>query len=187
MTTGEPGTRRIALVTGANRGIGFEVCRQLAARGMTVILGARDPATADSTARTLAEDGLDGRPLSLDVTDEESVARAAGRLESEFGVLDILVDNATAYVDWSETAATADIDAARTVFETNLFGTWRTCKAFLPLLRRSAHGRIVNVSSGAGSHGEPQFGLATSGAAASRYRGECFSDERRLIPWPNVC
>ena len=169
MTTDEGSAHRVALITGANRGIGFEVCRQLAGRGMTVVLGARDPAKAGEAARVLAEGGLNVRPLALDVTDDDGVSRAAHWIESEFGQLDILVNNAAAYVDWSETASAADLNAARDVFETNLFGTWRNCKATLPLLRRSANGRIVNVSSGTGSHGESQFGLATNGGAAASY------------------
>jgi NAD(P)-dependent dehydrogenase (short-subunit alcohol dehydrogenase family) len=159
----------IALVTGASRGIGFEVVRQLAWRGMCVLLTARDSAQSASAAARLADEGLDVRPQTLDVVHDESVRQLASRVEQEFGRLDVLVNNAAAFVDWAETALGADLQAARQVFETNLFGTWRTCQAFVPLLRRSAHPRIVLVSSGAGSHGDIQFGLTTNHGATASY------------------
>jgi NAD(P)-dependent dehydrogenase (short-subunit alcohol dehydrogenase family) len=81
----------------------------------------------------------------------------------------VLVNNAAAFADWSETASVADLEASRAVFDTNLFGAWRTCQTFLPLIERSRHGRIVNVASGAGSHGEPTFGLTTGGGSAATY------------------
>ena len=150
----EDGAARVALVTGAGRGIGFEVCRLLGQRGMTVILTARGADKAEAAARQLAGDGLDIRPKALNICDDESVRRVAAELAGEFGRLDVLVNNAAGFVDWSETAAGADLAAARALFETNLFGTWRVCQAFLPLIRWSDHGRIVIVSSGAGSHGD---------------------------------
>jgi NAD(P)-dependent dehydrogenase (short-subunit alcohol dehydrogenase family) len=85
------------------------------------------------------------------------------------GRLDVLVNNAAAFVDWAETGTAARLDDARRVIETNLFGAWRTTQAFLPLLRESAHPRIVMVSSGAGSHGDEQFGLEQRGGAAATY------------------
>jgi NAD(P)-dependent dehydrogenase (short-subunit alcohol dehydrogenase family) len=169
MATDALDTPRVALVTGAGRGIGFEVCRQLAQRGMTVILTARDPGKAEAAARRLVGEGLDVRPRTLDIADDESVRRLAAEIEREFGRLDVLVNNAAAYADWSEVASTADLEAAEAVLGTTLFGAWRTCQVFLPLLRRSAHGRIVNVSSGAGSHGDPQFGLTTNRGATASY------------------
>jgi NAD(P)-dependent dehydrogenase (short-subunit alcohol dehydrogenase family) len=81
----------------------------------------------------------------------------------------VLVNNAAAFADWSETASGADLEASRTVLDTNLFGTWRACQAFLPLIRQSDQGRIVNVASGSGSHGDPQFGLSTPGGMAASY------------------
>ncbi|MGF1473927.1 MAG: SDR family NAD(P)-dependent oxidoreductase [Rubrobacteraceae bacterium] len=162
-------TPQVALVTGAGGGIGFEVCRKLAERGMTVILTARNPDKSAAAARELSEAGLDGRPATLDVSDEESVRRLAGQIEEEFGRLDVLVNNAAAFVDWTETALTADLGAAHRVFETNLFGAWRVSQAFAPLIRNSKRGRIVNVSSGAGSHGETRFGLTTGGGAVASY------------------
>ena len=160
---------RVVLVTGAARGIGKEVARQLAGLGATVLIGARNADHAKATAEELSLAG-DVRPLpvALDVADDASVGMAVRALEDDPGRLDVLINNAAAYVDWSETAAGADLAAARHVLEVNLFGPWRLTNALLPLLRRSPHPRIVNVSSGAGSHGDDQFGLTRrSGAAAS--------------------
>jgi NAD(P)-dependent dehydrogenase (short-subunit alcohol dehydrogenase family) len=150
----------VALVTGAGRGIGREVARRLAERGDTVIVSARDGARARAVA-----DELGARALQLDVTDEGSVAAAAGALDQ----LDVLVNNAAAFVDWGETGAAAALDAARSVLETNLLGVWRVTQAMLPLLRRSPHPRLVMVSSGAGSHADEQFGLTRRGGAAASY------------------
>lgn len=105
--------------------------------------------------------------MAVDVTSPQSVMALRGRVESEVGRLDVLVNNAAGFVDWSETATGADLDASRALFEVNLFGSWRMAQAPLPLLRRSPHPRIVNVASRAGSHGDPQFGLTTGGGVAS--------------------
>jgi NAD(P)-dependent dehydrogenase (short-subunit alcohol dehydrogenase family) len=158
----------IALISGASGGIGAEVARQLAASGATVILSTRDPARAAAAAARI--DG-DARPLAigLDVTDQASVDAAAAALTTDPGALDVLVNNAAAYVDWAETASGADLDAARGVLETNLFGAWRLTNTLLPLLRQSAHPRIVHVSSGAGSHADEAFGLTRRGGAAASY------------------
>jgi len=169
LATEERDVGGVALVTGGARGIGFEVVRQLAQRGMTVILGARDPQKAAAAAEELVGDGLDVRAGTIDVVDGASVGELADRVAGEFGRLDVLVNNAAAYADWSETASGADLDDSRAVLDTNLFGTWRVCLAFLPLIRQSDHGRIVNVASGSGSHGDPQFGLATPGGTAASY------------------
>src|ERR1700704_2847448 len=162
---------RLAMVTGATRGIGREVARQLAQQGATVLVTGRDPAGAAATAADLAADG-DVRSLevALDVTDDDSIAAAAAACAKDPGRLDILVNNAAASVDWSGTASKADLIDAKRIFETNLFGAWRTTMAFLPLLQQSNHPRIVNVSSGAGSHGDPEYGLTLSRGSAAAYR-----------------
>lgn len=159
----------IALVTGANRGLGLEVARQLAQQGMTVILTARDAAKAQAAAGTLRAEGLDVIGKALDVTDDASVTALAADVDAAFGRLDVLINNAAAYVDWAEKASNANLEGVRDVLETNLFGAWRVTQAFLPLIRKSAHGRIVNVSSGGGSHGDQQFGLTTGSGSVASY------------------
>ena len=162
-----PDLAPVALVTGAAHGLGHEVARRLAARGFDVIVTARDPAAAAAAADRLGA-GVSGLPVGLDIADPAGVRAAAEALTDRPGRLDVLVHNAAAYVDWTETATGADLDAAHAVLETNLFGAWRLTQALLPLLRRSPAGRIVNISSGAGSHDDPAFGLrARHGAAAS--------------------
>ena len=160
---------RVALVTGASHGIGLDAVRQLAERGATVYLTARSREKADAAARTIdSGDGL-VRPLALDVNDVGSTSLAAAEVEREHGRLDILVNNAAQFADWQEVPSSADLDAARRVVETNLFGVWRATQAFLPLLRASDSGRVVNVTSGAGSHGDGQFGLPANGGTAASY------------------
>ena len=129
-----------ALVTGANRGIGLEVARPLAERGFSVLAGARDP------SRMPALDG-DVHAVRLDVTDQGTV----GALRREVGELDVLVNNAAIHYDTWESVLTADLDVVREALETNTLGAWRMAMAFAPLLRASAHGRLVNVSSGGGA------------------------------------
>jgi NAD(P)-dependent dehydrogenase (short-subunit alcohol dehydrogenase family) len=136
----------VSLVTGGNRGIGREVCRQLAARGHTVILAARSAEAADEAAQSTG-----ATPLQLDVTDTGSVAAAMREVEARYGHLDVLVNNAAILYDTWQRAATADLAVVREAAETNLYGPWLMVQEFLPLLRRSAHPRIVNVSSEAGS------------------------------------
>src|SRR5690349_7397195 len=133
---------RIVLITGSTRGLGLEVARQLAAGGATVLLSARTAEQAREAAAAL-DGGGDVRALDadLDVASDACLRAAAAVLERDPGRLDVLVNNAAAYVDWSETATGADLASARAVMEVNLFGAWRTSVAFLPLLRRSAHPR----------------------------------------------
>ena len=136
---------RLALVSGGNRGIGLEVCRQLAERGYAVIMGSRD----EENGRVAAE-GLDWNviPQQLDVADEGSVDRMAAFLEDEFGRLDILVNNAGISNDEGQRGVDADLDRVKESLEANLFGAWRLCEMAIPLMRRNGYGRIVNVSTG---------------------------------------
>ena len=144
---------RIALVTGANRGIGVEVCRQLAQRDFVVLLTARDAAKAGRAAKKLSSGKVE--PLALDVADARSIQNAAAEVASRYGVLDVLVNNAGINYDTRETVENADINGkVIETITTNLLGPWRVCKAFLPLLRKSRAGRIVNVSSESGSLAE---------------------------------
>jgi NAD(P)-dependent dehydrogenase (short-subunit alcohol dehydrogenase family) len=153
---------RVALVTGANRGIGLEVARQLAKRGYAVILGSRDSQKGERAAARLAEEGLSVLPRQLDVSDNESVEDLAARIVDDPGHLDVLVNNAAIHYDTWQRALGADLDIVREALETNTFGAWRTCEALAPMLRRSGHGRIVNVSSAAGS-------LASMGGGTPAY------------------
>jgi NAD(P)-dependent dehydrogenase (short-subunit alcohol dehydrogenase family) len=141
----------IALVTGANRGIGLEVCRQLAVRRYQVLLGSRDEAKGEHARAGLAADGLKVRPIQLEITDPQSIERARMLVSKEFGRLDVLVNNAATLYDTWQHAVDADLDQVRQALETNLLGAWRMTRAFLPLLRVSEHPRVVNVSSEAGS------------------------------------
>jgi NAD(P)-dependent dehydrogenase (short-subunit alcohol dehydrogenase family) len=132
---------RVALVTGANRGIGLEVCRQLAARGYSVLLGSRDAAKGEAAACSLT---CDVRAVQLDVADP----RAPNRLAAKVGRVDVLVNNAGIHYDIWQRATTADWWIVRDAFETNVFGAWRMAQAFAPMMRKAGWGRIVNVSSG---------------------------------------
>ncbi len=147
--------QRVALVTGANRGIGLEVCRQLARRGARVFLGARDHSKGEAEARRI---GGDVSAVALDVDDPD----APFRLAAAIGPVDVLINNAGVHYDTWEAALNADWRIVREAFETNLFGAWRMAQAFAPEMRARGWGRIVNVSSGAGS-------LASMGAGTPAY------------------
>jgi len=135
----------VALVSGGNRGIGLEVGRQLAERGITVILGSRDQESGKE-----ASESLPGNVLShqLDVADAKSVDRLASFVEGEFGRLDVLVNNAGISNDEGQRGLDADLDRVREALETNLLGAWRLCKVAIPLMQRHGYGRIVNISTG---------------------------------------
>lgn len=152
--------RPLALVTGAARGIGAEAARQLAADGYAVVVTARDAAAASAHADALVAEGHAAVGAALDVADPASVAALAREVGDR--PLRVLVNNAAAFADWTETATSADLDAARVVLDTNLLGPWRVVLALLPALRAGAPARVVNVGSGSGSHGDPQFGLSTN-------------------------
>jgi NAD(P)-dependent dehydrogenase (short-subunit alcohol dehydrogenase family) len=139
-------TANIALVTGANKGIGYEIVKQLTELGMTVLLAARDPQRGTDAAKELGVDFV-----QLDVTDAASAQAAAATVEDRFGHLDILVNNAGITGGQRQLPSVADVDLARAVFETNYFGVITVTNAMLPLLHRSEKPRIVNLSSGVGS------------------------------------
>lgn len=170
----------IILITGANRGIGLEIARQLAAQGHDVILTARTAAKAE-----LAAAGLEGSvvPLAMDVTDEASVQEAAHRVRNQFGRLDALINNAGIDYDTDQSVQHADLDRVRRILETNVLGVWRVTQAFLPLLRASRHPRVVNVSSGSGQlsgwvDAAPGYGVSKTALnaltvhMASEWKGE---------------
>jgi NAD(P)-dependent dehydrogenase (short-subunit alcohol dehydrogenase family) len=148
----------IALVTGANKGIGYQIAAQLSGLGMTVLLAARDTQRGEDAAETLRNIGGDVHPVALDVADPATVQAAATYIEERFGRLDVLVNNAgiaravaPGKAERPQELETADLDTVRLVFETNVFGVITVTNAMLPLLRRSPSARIVNVSSGVGS------------------------------------
>ena len=144
--------RTVALVTGANKGIGFEIAKGLGALGWTVGIGARDPQRLSEAVEKLAADGADVFGVTLDVTDDASVTAAAAQLR-ERGGLDVLVNNAGITGGARQVPASGDVDleTLRTAVDTNVFGVVRMIEAFLPQLRESAHPRIVTMSSGVGS------------------------------------
>jgi NAD(P)-dependent dehydrogenase (short-subunit alcohol dehydrogenase family) len=151
MSTEVPRGDGVALVTGANRGIGLELVRRLAQRGYTVILGSRDPEKGEAAAAELRGEGLQVEVRAVDVTDAAGIEALGASLESDPGRLDVLVNNAAIHYDTWQTGVDADLDVVREALETNVLGAWRTAQACLPLLRRAPHARLVNVSSGAGS------------------------------------
>lgn len=139
---------RVALVSGGNRGIGLEVVRQLAERGLTVVMGSRDEAGGRRAAEDLAGEVI---VRQLDVSDEESVARMKAFIDEELGRLDVLVNNAAISNDRGQKGVDADLHLVREALEANFLGAWRLCELAIPLMRQNSHGRIVNVSSTLGS------------------------------------
>ncbi|MFF9622286.1 SDR family oxidoreductase [Streptomyces griseosporeus] len=141
----------VSVVTGANRGIGHEVARQLAGLGHHVVLGSRDPRKGERAAAAIDPAGERVRAVRLDVSDAASVTAMAERVTREIGRVDVVVNNAAILYDSWARARTADLAEVQQALDTNLFGAWRVTQALLPLLERSPHPRVVNVSSEAGS------------------------------------
>jgi NAD(P)-dependent dehydrogenase (short-subunit alcohol dehydrogenase family) len=141
-------TTKIALVTGANKGIGKEIARQLSTMDFEVYLGARDPARGKAAAEEL---GGSVRPIQLDVTEDASVTAAAARIEASSGRLDLLVNNAAIAVDRHRPPSELTAEEVREAFDTNVFGVIRVTRAMLPLLRRAGSARVLNLSSQLGS------------------------------------
>ncbi len=159
---------RVALVSGGNRGIGLEVCRQLAEGGLTVILGSRDEERGRQAAKGLAGEVV---ARQLDVADAGSVERLAASIENDFGRLDVLVNNAGISNDEGQGGAEADLDRVKEALEANLFGAWRLCEAGIPHMRREGYGRIVNVSTGLAAledmgGGSPGYRISKTGLNA---------------------
>ena len=143
--------RRVALVTGATKGIGFEIAKGLAEQGLKVLVGARDLERGRAAAERLRAQGLDVEALLIDVADAASVRAAADGISANIGRLDILVNNAGISLGKDSLPSDADLGELRTVYETNVFGTIAVIQSMLPLLRTSEAGRIVNMSTGLAS------------------------------------
>jgi NAD(P)-dependent dehydrogenase (short-subunit alcohol dehydrogenase family) len=153
-------TKQLALITGVGKetGIGFETARQLANMGYQVIITSRKQETADQLADILIKDGLDALAMALDVTDEVMVKALAEQIDERFGKLDVLINNATLFPDKYDTVS-VDLADIKSVFDSNFIGAWSTIKYFTPLLKKSEHARVVNVSSGSGSFEGEQYSL----------------------------
>jgi len=160
---GEMLTDKIAVVTGANRGIGLEICRQLAKKGIKVILTARNEEKGKEAVEKLQKEGLDIVFHQLDVTDEKSVQQAANYVKENFGKLNILINNAGIGTDYDNRGLNANIEKIKEILETNTFGPLRVCKAFTPIMLESNYGRIVNISSEMGA-------LNNMGSGSAGYR-----------------
>lgn len=169
-------TKRVAVVTGANRGIGFETCRQLAKKEIRVILASRDEAKGKGAAEKLQAEGLDVSYHPLDVTNSDSVQRLAQFITSEEGQLDILVNNAGVLIDASDSLLDTKIDTLRETMDTNLSGPLLLCQALIPLMQQHNYGRVVNVSSGAG-----QLSDMTSGYPSYRISKTALNALTRIL------
>jgi NAD(P)-dependent dehydrogenase (short-subunit alcohol dehydrogenase family) len=157
--------QRVAIVTGGNRGIGFEICRQLVHAGLKVVLTARDETKAHEACAKLARGGEDVLHHQLDVADDWSIGRLTSYVEAELGRWDVLINNAGVYLDGSTSSANLDPAIFRRTLDTNLTGAFVLSQAALPLMNKHRYGRIVNISSSMGDH---QSGLVQGGYLAYR-------------------
>ncbi|MBY0224719.1 MAG: SDR family oxidoreductase [Hyphomicrobium sp.] len=154
---------RVALVSGGNRGIGLEIARQLARRGMLVVIGSRDLEKGQAAAKTIIDEGYPTEVVRLDITDEASVAAAVEEIVLRHGRIDILVNNAAILIDgpggFKSSLFELKADTARQTFETNVLGPLRLTQAVVPIMERNGYGRIVNLSSGAGQLSDMRSGF----------------------------
>jgi NAD(P)-dependent dehydrogenase (short-subunit alcohol dehydrogenase family) len=178
----QPRKNQIALITGANKGIGFEIARQLGVQGICVIVAARDRERGETAAAGLRKQDIQVRYLRIDLTDPSTMSAAAADIEAREGKLDILVNNAGITSPGDGAPSEAKLESVRRTVDTNFFGTLAVTQAMLPLLKRSASGRIVNVSSGLGS-------LATMGDASvefSAYRFIGYGASKAALNMPII-
>lgn len=137
---------KIALVTGANKGLGFEIRKQLAKQEIQVILGAQDIAKGQEAADKLKQQGLDVYPLTLDINNVESIQSAVNTIKEKFGTLHILVNNAGVLLDWTTSVFDVGLDTLTQTLQTNLYGAFQLCQLCIPLMKASGYGRVVNSS-----------------------------------------
>ncbi len=173
----------VAVVTGASRGIGFEVCRQLAALGYVVLLGSRDPRKAELAAKELDPEEQRVIPAHVEVDNSVNIEQLAEWIRGQYGRVDALVNNAATAPDLWGIAGTTDLSVVAEALDVNLFGAWRVTQALLPLLRSSPRPRIVNVSSDSGSialmhGGRPAFSVSKAALSAltRTLAGELYRD-----------
>ncbi|MDT8429743.1 MAG: SDR family oxidoreductase [Pseudomonadales bacterium] len=153
----------VALVTGGNKGIGFQVVRELAILGATVLIGARSETFGNEAVSKLRDEGLQADPIPLDVSNQSSIQAAERLIRKRFGRLDILINNAGIAIDQGISPSQLSIDIFRQTFETNVFGAFLVTQIMLPLMKIAGTGRIVNVSSGLGSltqNSNPEYEFA---------------------------
>ncbi|MFI0718324.1 SDR family NAD(P)-dependent oxidoreductase [Streptomyces sp. NPDC021224] len=155
--------RRVALISGGNRGLGLAIARRLAEQGLHVVIGTRDELSGRDALEALSKEGLDARSHQLDVTDPASVARAVADVANSAGRLDVLVNNAAVAIDRGQPAAGPDFERVRATLDANLVGAWRLSAAAVPEMRKNGYGRIVNITSHLGS-------LSNMGAGNVSYR-----------------
>jgi NAD(P)-dependent dehydrogenase (short-subunit alcohol dehydrogenase family) len=181
------GAARIALVTGANRGLGFETARQLLAKGLTVVMAGRDEAALERARRTFSEIGERAMTVRMDVTDVESIAAAHRTVTERIGSVDVLVNNAAVLLSENDDVLAIPRDAYRDTFDTNVFGVIEVCRLFVPDMARARYGRVVNVSSGAGqlstmSTYAPAYSMSkTALNAFTRILADAYRADRVLV------
>ena len=158
---------KTALVTGANKGIGFEICRQLAQKNIHVIMGCRDQAKGEDAVKQHTSEGLSAELAIINVTEDASIQAAVKQIIKAHNRIDILVNNAGILIDWQDGALTIKIDQLRQTLETNFYGALRMIQAVLPHMQESGYGRIVNLSSTMGSL---SYNSSGGGSSAPAYR-----------------
>jgi NAD(P)-dependent dehydrogenase (short-subunit alcohol dehydrogenase family) len=185
----------VALVTGANRGLGLETSRQLLNRGFHVVLAGRDEAALEGASRSLTQDPTRTMAVRMDVTDAASITSAQRSIAERFGRVDVLVNNAAVLLFEDEDVLSIPSEGYRRTFDTNVFGVVEVCRAFAPHMARTGHGRMVNVSSGAGqlatmSTYAPAYSMSKAALnaftriLAHTYRGSgAFFRDRRALDW----
>ncbi|CAH0212820.1 SDR family oxidoreductase [Peribacillus sp. Bi134] len=148
---------KVALVTGGNRGIGYELVKQLALNSFKVILASRDPEKGHESTQRLKDSNLDVSFLVMDVNNQESIHQAAITVNEQYGRLDVLINNAGVYLDESENLVTMDTSILEKTMATNFFGVYHVIRSFIPLMEKQGYGRIINVSSEYGAMSEMSY------------------------------